>query len=520
MEIKRIYFGKNLSYLLLFSLLIRAVFAFSIEFSNDEVYYWTYALYPALSHFDHPPMVGWLIEIFTVNLYFDHEFFIRLASIVLGTVNTWLIYRLGCKLLDERTGWYAALLYTASVYCFLIAGIFILPDTPQLFFWLLTLNLLFSIQPWNDYAPKNKRKLLLVGVALGLGMLSKYTTAFLAGGILLYILFFNRKWFNVKNLYLSMLISALLFLPVIIWNFQNDFISFTFHSARVGTEGYQVNFQTFFTEFFGEILYSNPIVWTISMVGLIFVLSRKKYRTNPKVQLLLLVSLPLIFTFWFISLFRSTLPHWTGPGFVSLLPLGALWLREKQGYRGRLFPTGIIAALVLLIAGCCLALVQIKTGFINLDQPNETMYAKGKNDFSLDLYGWRQLGDKFEEMANQDVASGTMPPQSPILSHRWFPAANFEYYVAQPTRRLVFAVGDLNSIHKYYWINQRNGGIPPHCDAYYITSSRDFHDPADIEAISPQSTILPPEAIPIYRNGKIAYYFFVYRIKGLTLTSK
>lgn len=39
------------------SLLIRALAAGLLELGNDEVYYWTYALFPDWSHFDHPPML-------------------------------------------------------------------------------------------------------------------------------------------------------------------------------------------------------------------------------------------------------------------------------------------------------------------------------------------------------------------------------------------------------------------------------------------------------------------------------
>ena len=84
-----------LFWLLVISAVVRGIAATSIEFGNDEVYYWTYALYPDWSHFDHPPMVGWVIQLFSLNLLFDSEFFIRLASIVFMTANTYIIFRIG-----------------------------------------------------------------------------------------------------------------------------------------------------------------------------------------------------------------------------------------------------------------------------------------------------------------------------------------------------------------------------------------------------------------------------------------
>ena len=86
---------QTLFWLLTISVIIRSIAAASIEFGNDEVYYWTYALYPDQSHFDHPPMVGWIIQLFSLNLLFDSEFFIRLASILFMTANTYIIYCIG-----------------------------------------------------------------------------------------------------------------------------------------------------------------------------------------------------------------------------------------------------------------------------------------------------------------------------------------------------------------------------------------------------------------------------------------
>ncbi len=97
--------------LLAISFLCRSVIAALTELGNDEVYYWTYAAFPDWSHFDHPPLVGWIIQLFTMNLRVDSAFALRLPALVLGTFNTWMIYRLGVSLRNPRTGWYAALLH-------------------------------------------------------------------------------------------------------------------------------------------------------------------------------------------------------------------------------------------------------------------------------------------------------------------------------------------------------------------------------------------------------------------------
>src|SRR6267142_317049 len=93
---------------------VRLFFASQIELGNDEVYYWTYAVYPDWSHFDHPPMVGIVAQVFSLNQYLTDDFFLRLGPIVLSAASTWIIFRIGNKIKDSRAGIYAAFLFTGS----------------------------------------------------------------------------------------------------------------------------------------------------------------------------------------------------------------------------------------------------------------------------------------------------------------------------------------------------------------------------------------------------------------------
>ena len=311
------------------SVIVRGFFAWTLELGNDEVYYWTYALYPALSHFDHPPMVGFVIQAFTFDLYFDSEFFIRLGAVILGGANTWLIYLIGKVVKDKLTGLFAAMLYNASVYCFVIAGIFILPDTPQLFFWLLSLYMIIVALPDKETTKASRNIIFYAGIPLGLAMLSKYTSVFLWMGVGLYIIFFNRKWLKTAELYISVLISLVIFSPVILWNIENNFISFSFQSARVGIFGSGLRPDYFATEFFGQVFYNNPFNFVLIIMALVALKTKKFSLPDDYTRILLLTSLPLIFVFLFFALFNRTLPHWTGPAYLSLIIIAAAWLSEK-----------------------------------------------------------------------------------------------------------------------------------------------------------------------------------------------
>ena len=61
-------YSRKVLWLILIISLVKMITASLIELGNDEVYYWTYALQPDWNHFDHPPMVGWMIRLTSLNL--------------------------------------------------------------------------------------------------------------------------------------------------------------------------------------------------------------------------------------------------------------------------------------------------------------------------------------------------------------------------------------------------------------------------------------------------------------------
>ncbi len=499
--------------LLILSAVIRGFLAAFMEFSNDEVYYWTYALYPDWSHFDHPPMVGWMIQLFSFNLLFDSEFFIRLASVVLMTGCTYVMFRIGKEIKDAQTGLYAALLYTASVYAFVITGVFIMPDTPMMLFWLLAFWQF--VRFFKAEHPKNMA-LLWAGLFAGLSMLSKYTGVFLWVGVALYILIFNRKHLNNPWLYLSVLLSGLCCLPILIWNMQNAFVSFDFHGDRVGLSG-GLQWNSFTTELAGEFFYNNPVNIVLVVVALIAVARKKRFVNKMAQRLILCVALPMLALFLLFSLTRPILPHWNSPAYVMLILLGAGWLGEKNRIAdGKVkIPPFIVAALSLLLLILTVGVAEIKTGFIPLDRHEEADQYLGKDDFTLDMYGWRQLGEKFAQFRGEMLAKGEMQREDGFVGDKWFPLSHVDYYVARPLHLKVLGYGYLGNLHKYLWTNEKKGGFVPGADYWFITDSRYFSDPNEAYRWQKFQTIELLGTIDIERGGRKVRHFYVYACKGL-----
>ena len=522
MRIREDKIDNYLLWLLVISALIRAFLAAFLEFGNDEVYYWTYAKYPDWSHFDHPGMVGWVMQLFSLNLLFDSELALRLSSVVFMTINTYIIYKMGCLIKNKLTGFYAALLYTSSVYAFVVTGILILPDTPLMLFMLLSLYcfLRFFIgrEKNNGESWKNDNVMLVLGGFLaGLSMLSKYSGVFIWSGVGLYVLLYDRKLLKNKYLYISVFLSALCLLPLLIWNIQNDFISFSFHGDRVGLFG-KLHLEYFLGELAGEMLYNNPVNFVLIIIALVALVKGRSYISSTPRRLLLLFALPFVFVFWVFSLTRSILPHWTSPAVTMLMLFPAAFLAEKQDVSeaGLRLPKSLVASVLTIAAVVFVGVLEIKTGFIPMrfSEKSKTVSRWNETDVTMTIYGWRKIKPQFEAIRNEKVEAGMMKEDDGMIALQWFPLANLDYYVAYPLGINMYGIGDIKKIHKYQWINEERGGLKKGGDYWFLSESSDYYDPERYLKNSFE-TIVPCDTIVVDRCGNVGKYVFVYMCKGL-----
>jgi len=502
---------KNRLYFLLFtSFLIRAFLAAWHELGNDEVYYYTYALFPDWSHFDHPPMIGWMMQIFSLNLLFDSELFIRLSSVMLMTANTWFAFKIGKTIKDERTGWYAALLYTSSVYAFVITGFMILPDTPQNFFWMISLWLMALTLKIKFPNKQLDLLLIAIGISIGLGMISKYTSVFLWFGFGLYVLIYQREWLKRPSLYLAVFLSVACLFPVVWWNIQNDFISFSFQGERINIFNAPLRLDLFFTELGGQIVYNNPVNFALIVAALIALFRKPVGLEKNFIRLFALLGVPLIILFLFFALFRSTLPHWTGPAYNTLLFLAAARL---SSLRKEWLPRSISLGLLVLLLFITLGSLQIKFGLFPINDP-QPYHRLGRNDVTLDMVGYRKLLPAFEKVRANHIQSGTMDANDRIVGENWFPLANLDYYVARPLGMKVVGMGEPERLHKYLWINELRGGFQKGDNFWYITNSRDYKHPEEVYSLK-FDQIIAADTIEIERGGQVAKRYFVFLLKDL-----
>jgi Dolichyl-phosphate-mannose-protein mannosyltransferase len=499
--------------LIAISTILRLFFASTLELSNAEVYYWVYSLHLQWNYFDHPPIVAWLIRLTTVNLLFHSELFVRLGAIIASAICTWLIFKIGTVVNNLQTGWFAALLYTSSIYCSIASGTFILPDSPQMVFWLSSVLILVKISHLNTYDPKSTFLWCLFGLMTGLCIMSKVHGVFIWFGVALYSLFINRAWLKYPGIYFSAIITLIIISPIFIWNLQNNFISYEFHSSRIRLIGERVHVSGFIKGLLAVILITNPVNFFLIYSNLIWAFKGKFAVDKKDIQLLLFCSLPLIVVLLFISLFRETFPHWSGPAYSCLLILPAIKLSSVFEKERRDIPNGIKVALAFMIIMAVSEIIATNYYPGTSSEQKEGLYI-GKGDYSLDMYGWKEAGEKFDSLYRSDVEKKIMPLSAPIIVTNWFPAAHIDFYIATKTKQQTLGIGDILSLHQYYWMNQYKKQLKNGDSAYFIVPSNLFNYKTFDAVNNNFMSYDMPLDVSQFRSGIICKQLYVFRLKG------
>jgi len=195
----------------------------AIDVHPDEAYYWTWSVFPDFSYYDHPPMVGWILWII------DHTFgsskvAIRLPALLAWIVAAVCIYRISFRIYESKiSGWLAVAVFS-MLPVYQAASHIITPDIPLLLFSALTFYFLMSA-----ILDRSTKYWMLSGVMLGFSLLSKYNAVLtpLIVFIALVTSKDGRKHLSEFSPWLASLIAMVLFLPVVFWNYENNWVSFS-----------------------------------------------------------------------------------------------------------------------------------------------------------------------------------------------------------------------------------------------------------------------------------------------------
>lgn len=316
--------------------------AFHYNLGVDEAHYALFGLFPALSYFDHPPLVGWL-QFLALKLG-DSDFVLRLWALLLWPVANYLVYQISRFVYpdwSERQALLPLLLLNASALVLLVSKS-VIPEVP-LVVWTLAFVWLYLTRLNHD---PQIRDWLLAGLLLGLAGLTKYTAILLPVTLAL-LMTLNQQWGQLKRPgpWLGALVGLAVISPVLIWNQANDWISFAYQlDHTTGADQWRprraLQFQASQLISYGPALY---------LAGLWAVLIGCRQPRKASGQLAWFALIFLLF-FAVSSAKGRALPHWTLTGWALAAPLATHWLLSawQQGRIKRLFWQGMVALSLLL----------------------------------------------------------------------------------------------------------------------------------------------------------------------------
>ncbi len=288
----------------------RVALAASVDLSEDEAYYWLWSRHLAGGYYDHPPMVAYWIRLGT-ELIGPSPLGVRLLGLIATTAISWLLFETSRALFQSRAIAWQSVLWLNAGLLVNAAAIISTPDTPLAFFWVLTLFALAKLIETDS-----GKWWLLAGAAVGGAMLSKYTAAFLAPALLLWMSSSpqGRKWFVRPEPYLAGCLALAMFAPVVLWNYDHGWISFAKQAAHSVKDVPSNGFASMGEFLGGQAGLATPLIFGFCLFGGTIAVRRGFLEGDCRWQLLAATSVP-IFIFFLLHAFNQKIqPNW--PGFL------------------------------------------------------------------------------------------------------------------------------------------------------------------------------------------------------------
>ena len=321
---------------LFLSLVLSARFLFdlinALEIHFDEAQYWVWSQNLSLSYLSKGPLVPSMIAF--SNLIFGQSYLgLKFFSYVAYAGTSLFLSLTALKLSGREESFNTALVFSAlSPALFLLGGI-ASTDIYLFFFWSLTIFAYVCF-----FKDRNEKWFYVIGISTGFGILAKLSMALLPLSILLYFFASDlKKYFFNIHIYVSALLTFLISSPILIWNAQNNWVTF-FHEID---------------HLVSEIPSANPeilvltLLLTIPCSLLIFKSKIKEKVFSSKFNFLIYPTLLLILFFVIKSFTGKIQLNWSIPIFLVFIPIFASISNVGKG-SGALISLLLLCPIILL----------------------------------------------------------------------------------------------------------------------------------------------------------------------------
>jgi 4-amino-4-deoxy-L-arabinose transferase-like glycosyltransferase len=316
-----------------------------LDLDYEEAQYWLWAQSLDWGYFSKPPVVAWIIAVAT-SLCGDGEACVRIASPLLHAATALVLGVIGRDLGGPLLGFWAAVGYALAPGVSFSAGL-MTTDVPLLLFWslalLCVLRLLRSGRfPWAIGA----------GVAIGIGMLSKYTMLLFPASLVLYLAISAEVRARITPLALVVMaaVAGALFAPNLLWNLEHGWSTVRHTAILTGLGDAHLDPRDSGMFVLSQLALLGPVYFTVLAVRMMPSLPRK----DDRCLLLWCFSVPILWLFVLMGVVGSVYPNWGAPAHVAVVLLVTLLVIENDAMRllrASLVLNVAVALLLCVIAG-------------------------------------------------------------------------------------------------------------------------------------------------------------------------
>jgi 4-amino-4-deoxy-L-arabinose transferase-like glycosyltransferase len=358
-------------------IVVRLFVGAATPLSADEAYYWLWSKHLAAGYYDHPPAIAFAIRA-GVALFGDTSLGVRLVPFVLSIAASFAVWRAGAILLTSEYSAALATLFFNLMPMIAIEALVATPDALEIAAAALLLLALAKVAETGRGA-----WWLAAGVAGGFALLSKYTAFFLGAGVLVWLLMVQRerRWLSSPWPYMGGGMALLMFAPVILWNADHGWISFTTQFGRIGAGGLTLRY---LAEFAGaQVGLATPFIAILGTASLVAVL-RSREAARPHLALIAAIVVPATAYFVVHALHDRVQGNWPSSLYPAFAIAAAAYAPKERPH----WTLSLSRRLAIPVAALTMAMIYAQGlwGFIPiLRDPVSRLLAVGIERFTMDI---------------------------------------------------------------------------------------------------------------------------------------
>ncbi len=456
-----------------------AVLAVSdLNLHGDEAQYWSWSQGLAFGYVSKPPMIAWIIAA-TTAICGDGEWCVRLASPLVHAATSGIIFLLGREIYDDRTGFWASITYATLPAVSYSSGI-ISTDVPLLFFWSVALYAFVRLS-----RSRHVGWAVLLGVSVGLGLLSKYAMIYfvLCGVVYGVISVEARRLLFSRHVALALILGALIIAPNVVWNVQHGWATFS-HTAENAKWSGPLFHPDKMLEFFGAQF---GVFGPMLFAGLLWWLAahrpwRGSRRGDEGARLLFAFTVPVLVVVIVQSLLSRAHANWAAVTYVAATVAVVAWFLQRD--RARIMRASL--ALHVVVAALIYGLVAVAS----------SGGLPSRLDVFARLRGWDVLGREVATLMAERPGAAVLTDDRMIM-------AELLYYTRDAGFSIVIWSGGGKARNQYELSAPFDRTTTPR--VFYVTTLSKPNHILDRFAVARP---LPSLSIPEHRGRTRVFHFY------------